>query len=188
MHIVHCRICKAKMDIDKMDDSEWVVPSRNWYYHTSCYNDFAKKKGAIKENDITIEISEEMWFSCVYDYLKKDLKMSINFTKFQSQWQNFIKKGMTPKGIYFSLRYFYEVAKGDITKSENGIGIVPFIYTEGTSYWGERNLKDKGICDRIEQQIMASRQIQYKTVTQKRTTVKNRKDISFDMVEALGDD
>ena len=61
---------------------------------------------------------------------------------------------MTAKGIYFTLRYFYEIEKGDKTKSENGIGIVPHVYERGTCYWGERNLRDKGICARIEAQIL----------------------------------
>ena len=61
---------------------------------------------------------------------------------------------MTAKGIYFTLRYFYEIEKGDTSKCENGIGIVPHIYERGTCYWGERNQRDKGICARIEAQIM----------------------------------
>ena len=65
---------------------------------------------------------------------------------------------MTAKGIYFTLRYFYEIEKGDATKSENGIGIVPHVYERGTCYWGERNLRDKGICARIEEQIRQSRE------------------------------
>jgi hypothetical protein len=150
--LVHCRICKGEIDRDNQHD--WIMPQEKWYYHSACYEDFGKKKGAIKEGDLTIEADDDLWKSAVYDYLKRDVKISLNFTKFQSQWNNFLKKGMTAKGIYFTLRYFYEIEKGDKTKSENGIGIVPHVYERGTCYWGERNLRDKGICARIEAQIL----------------------------------
>ena len=150
--LVHCRICKGTIDRDNQHD--WIMPQEKWYYHTACYEDFAKKKGAIKEGDLTIEADDDLWKSAVYDYLKRDVKISLDYKKFSSQWANFLKKGMTAKGIYFTLRYFYEIEKGDTSKSENGIGIVPHVYERGTCYWGERNLRDKGICARIEAQIL----------------------------------
>ena len=165
-HIVHCRICKTSIDVDSQKD--WIQPSPKWYYHISCYNDFAKKRGAIKEKDLTIEADDDLWRGATFDYLQKDLKMSVNYSKFLNQWNAFLKKDMTAKGIYFTLRYFYEVCKGNIAKSENGIGIVPYIYTEGTNYWGERNQRDKGICARIEEQIMQIKQQPTVVIKQKR--------------------
>jgi hypothetical protein len=73
---------------------------------------------------------------------------------------------MTAKGIYFTLRYFYEIEKGDVSKSENGIGIVPHIYERGTCYWGERNQRDKGICARIEAQILQAAEKKVRVVFQ----------------------
>jgi hypothetical protein len=73
---------------------------------------------------------------------------------------------MTAKGIYFTLRYFYEIEKGDASKCENGIGIVPHIYERGTCYWGERNNRDKGICARIEAQIMQAAEKKVKVIRQ----------------------
>lgn len=172
-HIVTCRICKAKIDTDKTDD--WIMPTKNYYYHKTCYEDFGRKKGAIKEGDINIELDDEMWFSAVYDYLKKDLKIVPNFTKLSSQWKNYLKKGMTAKGIYFTLRYFYEIQKGDTSKSEEGIGIVPYIYDEGTCYWGERNQRDKGICDRIEKQILQARELPLKEIKAKSKVNRGKK-------------
>ena len=162
--LVHCRICKAAIDRDNQTD--WVMPQERYYYHTTCYDDFAKKKGAIKEGDLYVEADDDLWKSAVYDYLKKDVKISLDFKKFTSQWDNFLKKNMTAKGIYFSLRYFYEIAKGDPKKSENGIGIVPHIYNEGTEYWGNRNQRDKGICARIEAQILQAANAKVQVVRQ----------------------
>ena len=168
--LVHCRICKGSIDRDAQND--WIMPKDKWYYHTACHDDFAKKKGAIKEGDLGIEADDDLWKSAVYDYLKKDIKISLNFIKFQSQWDNFLKKGMTAKGIYFTLRYFYEIEKGDATKSENGIGIVPHVYERGTCYWGERNQRDKGICARIEAQIMQAAEKKVRIIRQAPKVVK----------------
>ena len=172
-HIVQCRICKQKIDTEK--ETNWTKPTERMYYHTTCYEDFAKKKGAIREGDLSIEVDDDMWRSAVYEYLKRDLKISLNYQKFLSQWNNFLKKNMTAKGMYFALRYFYEIANGDPKKSENGIGIIPHIYNEGTCYWGERNQRNKGICARIEAQIREADAVRVKVIHQSREVSKNKK-------------
>ena len=182
--LVHCRICK--MAIDRQIDVDWIMPVEKWYYHIGCYQDFANKKGAIKEGDITIEADDDLWRSAVYDYLKRDLKISVNYKKFDSQWKNFLKKGMTAKGVYFTLRYFYEVAHGDPTKSEDGIGIVPHVYSDATCYWGERNQRDKGICDRIEAQVRAADTRKITKIYQKNKI--NKPTVDLSIIADLEDD
>ena len=185
--LVHCRICKACIDRDNQTD--WVEPSPKWFYHISCYENFAKKKGQIREGDINAEVEDDIWKSAVYDYFRKDLKMGLNYPKFTSQWDNFLKKNMTAKGIYFSLRYFYEIAKGDPSKSENGIGIVPHIYNEAVTYWGERNQRDKGILEKIEAQIKASQdRVVTKIVRKEKTTGPKIKVYSFEDIENMEED
>ena len=71
----------------------------------------------------------------------------------RKQWENYLKNKMTAKGIYFALKYHYEIKKGDVTKSENGIGIVPHIYEDSRSYWQEREHREQGIVAAIEEQI-----------------------------------
>lgn len=184
--LVHCRRCHIEIDRDNQTD--WVMPSKGWYYHTSCYEDFVKKKGNIKEGDISIEVDDDLWKSAVYDYLRRDLKMSVNYVKFTSQWENFLKKNMTAKGIYFSLRYFYEIAHGDPKKSENGIGIVPHIYNEGTCYWGERNQRNKGICARIEAQIKQAEAQKTIVIHRERQAKKNKRMIDLSTIVDMEDD
>jgi hypothetical protein len=184
--LVHCRICKTAIDRDNQDD--WIEPTPKWFYHTSCYEDFAKKKGKIREGDISAEVEDDIWKSAVYDYLRRDLKMSINYQKFNSQWNNFLKKEMTAKGIYFALRYFYEVAHGDPKKSENGIGIVAHIYLEGTGYWGERNNRDKGICARIEAQIKQAEAAKVVVIHRQRQPKKNKREIDLSTIANMEDD
>ena len=184
--LVHCRICKAS--IDRENQTDWIEPTPKWFYHISCYEDFANKKGRIREGDINAEVEDDIWKSAVYDYLRRDLKISINYVKFTSQWENFLKKNMTAKGIYFSLRYFYEIAKGDPKKSENGIGIVPHIYNEGTEYWGNRNQRDKGICARIEEQIRQMEKTKVKVIHREKQAKVNTKIIDLSSIANMEDD
>lgn len=165
--LVHCRRCKLAIDRDNQND--WIMGSKNYYYHISCYEDFVNDKNKAKSSTgIELEATEDLWKSAVIEYLNKDLKMSINYPKFNSQWENFLNKKMTAKGIYFTLRYFYEIEKGDLSKAEGSIGIVPHIYDRATCYWGERNQRDKGICARIEEQILASAHAPTKVIIQQR--------------------
>ena len=55
--------------------------------------------------------------------------------------------------MYFALKYFYEIKKGDVSKSENGIGIIPHIYEDSRDYWVEREHREQGIVAAIEHQI-----------------------------------
>ena len=52
-----------------------------------------------------------------------------------------------------NLKYHYEIRKGDVSKSENGIGIIPHIYEDSRGYWQEREARDRGIVAAIEEQI-----------------------------------
>lgn len=164
-HIVRCRVCHQQFDTN--DESvKWVMPSRNFYYHAQCYDDYARKKATIA-NDIHADVDNGLWFDALYDYLRKDLKISLNMQKMISQWDNFLKKGYTAKGMFFCMRYFYAVQHGDPKKSD-GIGIIPFIYSEGCQYWVDKEQQDAGICARIEAQIMKAREQKRTVVVQSR--------------------
>lgn len=175
--LVHCRICKQDIDRNiQKENIDWIQPSKGWYYHPQCYSDFAKKKKGLC-NDIHAEVDNDLWFSALYDYLQKDLKMSLNMAKTKSQWNNFIKKGYTAKGIYFAIRYFYEIQHGDPSKSD-GIGIITCIYNEGCQYWVDRENKDSGICERIEKQIKIAANQKQIIITQK---IKDNKKVAIDL-------
>ena len=148
---VQCRICKEKfnrLDPDLIEGIDYIKPSNRMYYHKSCYENYQNSK-----KDIHATMDDEVWFKAMWDFLTKDLKYSFNFVKVQKQWSAFLKNKMTAKGMYFAIKYFYEIRKGDASKSENGIGIIPHIYEESGHYWMEREGRDSGICAAIEKQI-----------------------------------
>ena len=111
----HCRVCKIEIDKEKDD---WVMPSKNWYYHRKCYQDWKQSTPA----------TDAEYKAFIYDFISRDLKVSYNYHMCEAQREKFVKEGKTNKGIFFALKYFYEVKHGDWEKGHGGIGIVPFIY------------------------------------------------------------
>lgn len=149
-HVVKCRACGIKFDTDKLNDDEWIMPKTNQYYHKDCYDKWIKDK-----DDPNADMTKDAWYAALVDYLYRDLKMPVDFAKLQSQWNNFLKPGkeMTPKGVYFSVKYFYDIEHGDMEKAQGGIGIVPSIYKRATQYWADREQREQGIIDAIIAQI-----------------------------------
>lgn len=147
-HLVQCRLCKEKFDIEQ---NEFVLIGQKSYYHKDCYDIWI----ANRQNPNAAEYTTDFWYESVIDYLYRDVRMNMDFMKVRSQWNHFIKpeKKMTPKGIYFALRYFYEVMGGTSSKADGGIGIVPYIYKESAQYWTELESRKKGTLDAIIAQI-----------------------------------
>lgn len=146
-HIVHCRVCKG--EIETNSETNWIMPSRNFYYHRDCYESWQTKK-----NDVNANVeNDELWKDATYQYLLRDLYIAVDYNKFASQWKNFLKKGRTAKGIYFTVRYFYEIEKGDRDKAQGGIGIVDYVYNDACAYWVDRERKGEQIVSQIEAQV-----------------------------------
>ena len=149
--IVHCKICKQafnRLDPKLIEGVDWVKPSNRIYYHKKCYDEYQRSRIDVHANK-----SDEVWFDAMWDLLRKDLKYDFNYHKVRKQWEKYIKDKMTAKGIYFALKYHYEIKKGDVTKSENGIGIIPHIYEDSRNYWIAREQREVGIIAAIEAQI-----------------------------------
>lgn len=162
-HIVMCRLCKKRFDTDL---EETVVKGQKSYYHKRCYEEWVENKSVRGHMD------NEYWYEAVIDYLYRDVKMSVDFMKIRSQWENFLKPGkkMTPKGIYFTIRYFYEIEKGDPAKAQGGIGIVQSLYPKATQYWHDMEVRKSGTIDAIIEQINNRKNREVKVIKQKTET------------------
>lgn len=171
LNIVHCRICKGEIDRNiQKENIDWIMRSKNWYYHKKCFDEWVRTKDDIHTNDP----NEEFWKDASYYFMTKELLISIDFNKFNSQWKNFLKKKYTPKGIYFSLKYFYEEKKNSTEDARGGIGIVQYIYSDACAYWINKENNDRGICKRIEEQIIKknTQNIVYKQIKNKKQKTK----------------
>jgi len=148
-HIIMCRLCKQRFDTEK---EPFVIVGKQSYYHKECYDTWVTNR-----NDANAVETEDFWYESMIDYLYRDVHLQMDFQKIESQWNNFIKpdRKMTPKGIYFALKYFYEIQKGDKSKALGGIGIVTSIYNESAKYWTELEIKKTGTIEAIIEQIRA---------------------------------
>lgn len=141
----HCRVCKKEINKNKEKEGvDWIMPSKNWYYHVSCYEEW--RKGSDDDED---------WIGLIYDFIARDLKVSYDYHKCEAQRKKFIKENKcTNRGIFFTLKYFYELKHGDWNKGYEGIGIVPYVYREAVLYWQDIENKQKGVIDGIKKQLM----------------------------------
>ena len=169
-----CRVCKRQ--INKKED-DWIMPSKNYYYHKKCYENWKKVEPA----------SDEEYKDLIYDFIKRDLKKDYDFWVCEAQREKFLKQKMTNKGILFALKYFYEVKHGDWEKGHGGIGIVPFIYNDACAYWAARERQAEGTIAEIERQMIAASQRTERVVRKKE--IKPRKTvISLDAIAEMEDE
>ena len=178
--LVECRICKNK-DIDRNTQQEgvdWIMPSKGWYYHKSCYETWKQSTPA----------TDEEYRAFIFDFIARDLKVSYDYHMCKAQIDKFVRENrMTVKGIFFTLKYFYEVKHGDWNKGHGGIGIVPYVYNEACAYWVSREKKTKGVVADIERQMREAEQRQKKIVTKK--SIQPRKfEVNLDAIEEMEDD
>lgn len=174
-HIVQCRLCRVNFDAEK---EPFTLIGKKSYYHQECYTNWVKRR-----NDAKINEDEDFWKESVIDYLYRDVKMLMDFSKINSQWKNFTKpdRKMTPKGIYFALRYYYEVQNGDKEKALGGIGIVANIYSDAARYWTELENRKAGTIEAIIAQIKARENREVIPIV-RHETKKNKSKFSLDDV------
>ena len=137
-----CRECHMPIDKTKGEGTVWIQPSKGWYYHKECYETW--KAAPATDDD---------WVKMIYDFLARDLKVKYEYHKCQTQIENFWKKKkINPKGIYFTLKYFYEIKGNSWDKGYGGIGIVPYVFDEAKAYWIAQERKKRGFMKELEEQ------------------------------------
>lgn len=124
MHIVKCIYCQGEIDKDKI---KYQKISPRHYAHLTC--------NAIKVNEDTAA------FQTIILYCHNIFGDDGDYSRIGGQIKKYIKEGKTYNGIYLTLKYWFEVRKGNISKSNGAIGIVPYIYEEARKYWKQMEPK-----------------------------------------------
>ena len=154
------------------------MPSTNYYYHRKCYEHW---KAAQPDSD-------EEYVDLIYDFIKRDLKVSYDWWVCEAQRKKFIKDyQMTNRGILFALKYFYEVKHGDWEKGHGGIGIVPFVYSDSCAYWAAKERQSEGIINDIVRQMRESTQ-RAKIHIKKKEHKPKKYVVDFSVLDDLEDD
>ena len=153
-----CRICGATINPKKeIEGVDWCRPSVNYYYHVKCYEDWKVSKPS----------KDDEWIPLIYDFLSRDLKVTYNYFLCETQRKKYIKENkFTNKGIYFTLKYFYEIKKNQWDKGHGGIGIIPYTYKDSVNYWIEQEHKKRGFIEAIETQLKERSEREIKKIKQ----------------------
>ncbi len=138
-HYVTCTICKKRFDRDKYPA---VLVNTRRYAHASC-------AGALSEE----QAKEEQDRQALEEYIIQLFNLKHMDGRITLQIKKFIQDyNYTYSGILRTLKYFYEVKKNDLSKSNNGIGIVPWVYQEAYNYYyNQWLLKQKNADKNIEE-------------------------------------
>lgn len=103
------------------------------------------------------------------------------------QMEKFRKEGMPYKGQLLSLKYFYEVKKNSIKKSNGSIGIISYIFSEAELYYKNQAIKADEITKMIQKQLEKDRiEIKYNPADYFNRGKRKRKEKLIDL-DTLGD-
>lgn len=126
-HYCICPKCKERFDRDKV---QAVKIGARRYGHASC---FPENKDFIPLQT-NIENSEE--YKKLMDYIKTLYQDKANYPLIRKQIKQYIEEyNYSISGMMKSLMYFYQVKNNPIDKSNGGIGIIPFCYTQAYNYY-----------------------------------------------------
>lgn len=118
---VTCKYCKKK--INKTKDLDYKAVKKK-YAHIACIEAEEKREKTDEEK--------------FYLYVIELFKIEDDFVppRIQKQAQDYIKKyNYTYSGMLKALKYFYEIKHNDISKSNGGIGILPYCYQDAYNYY-----------------------------------------------------
>lgn len=121
-HLVKCLYCGKILDAST---EEFVKPKSNRYAHKACHESFEGNKS-----------KEEKDREALTQYIKDFYGADANWPLIQKQIKKYIsEKNYSYSGILKSLKFFYEVRRGDKSKARGGIGIVEYVYNDAFNYY-----------------------------------------------------
>lgn len=157
--IYKCRHCGEEIHCTPTDENKvWVKRSQGYYYHKKCWDEFL---------DTTKEKNDKEWQDLLFVIITHECHGEYEYHQVIRQFQNFLNKNMTAKGIYFTA-YYHFVLKKNPWEKKYGIGIIPLVYSQANDYWIEQENKNKGIMQQIENNMKERMEISRKIKRQKK--------------------
>lgn len=102
------------------------------YYHEFCYNELLERKQLC---DYICEL---------FSYKKPSVRIYQQMTSYHN-------KGVSYSDMLLTLKYFYEIKKGDINKSQGGIGIIPYVLEEAKEFATLEKIEQDKLIAKFEQ-------------------------------------
>lgn len=133
-HFPKCCVCGLEINRSKVKCYKGISK----YFHIECLDGFKQAHPRAKYEIVGIrDTSDEEAISQIYDYLTKEVGMKINdYGDLVKQCKDFKSKyKISCKDTYMTLKWYYGVKKNSIAKSNNRIGIVPYVYEDAKKYY-----------------------------------------------------
>jgi hypothetical protein len=126
-----CPVCNNEV---KEEDAIYNTKTKR-YYHENCYQILLDRKQ-------------------LCDYICEIYKYKSPTPKMYQQMTAYYERGISYSDMLLSLKYFYEIEKGDITKSQQGIGIIPYVIDRAKQYATLTELEQKKLIEKFENKII----------------------------------
>ena len=150
-----CPVCNNEV---KEEDAIYNTKTKR-YYHELCYQSLLDRK---KLCDYICE---------VYGYKGPSPKM-------YQQMTSYYERGISYSDMLLALKYFYEVEKGDPSKSQQGIGIIPYVLDRAKEYTSLEEIEKNKLIEKFE--LKAKEKLPPKEIfIQEKVKNKNRKNIDI---------
>ena len=121
-HYAICKVCGLRFDRDK---EPFVAVGARRYAHKSCYE---AAQAAIPQ--------DEKDYNELEKYIKKLFKIDTLNIKIRKQIKEYKETyNYTYTGIQKTLYWWYEIKKNSISQSNDGLGIVPYVYNDACKYF-----------------------------------------------------
>lgn len=136
-HMVKCSICGITFDANI---EEYVKPNSRRYAHKKCSEDKENNLAQIEKDKETLE-----------QYIMKLFNITYIDPRIRKQIKQYIEEyHYTYSGIYKALVYHYEIKNGDVSKANQSLGIVPYVYQRAYNYYfslweAQQRNKDKTV-------------------------------------------
>lgn len=129
------------------------------YYHENCYNILLDRKKLIN-------------YICeLFNYKKPSVKV-------YQQMSSYYERGISYSDMLLSLKYFYEIKKGDINKSQGGIGIIPYVLEEAKNFVTLEKIEQDKLIKKFEENSLEKKETKYIYITEQRNN-KQKKNIDI---------
>ena len=120
-HLVKCPICNETFDSNA---EEFVMIGRR-YAHKTCF----EQKEASKTQEEKDKEALEQYILKLFNETRISAKIRRQINDYRDKY------GYSYSGMLKALVYHYEIKNGDISKANNGIGIVEWVYKDAYNYY-----------------------------------------------------
>lgn len=153
-----CPYCNNEV---KEEDAIYNTKTKR-YYHELCYNILLERKQLV---DYICEL---------FNYKKPSVKI-------YQQMSNYYERGVSYSDMLLALKYFYEIKKGDINKSQGGIGIIPYVLEEAKEFVTLEKIEQDKLVKKFENSTLEQKETKIIHVAEQHNN-KQRKNIDINML------